>query len=419
MDLIFAETTPPGRGGVSVIRISGDGARDLADRLAGPLEQPRHAYFRAVRDAGEVLDRALVMWFPAGSSFTGEEVAELHLHGAPVVVRRVGDLLRAMGARPAEAGEFTKRAFTNGVLDLAEVEGLGDLLAAETEAQRRLAMRVAGGELGRRADEWRAILIRAGALVEVSVDFADEDVPSDIPDEVFVALSALRQELDQQISGYAAAEMIRTGFEVALIGAPNTGKSSLINRLSRREVAIVSDIAGTTRDVIEVRLDLAGLVVTMLDTAGLRETADQIEALGIDRAKQRARQADLRVHLSQDGMPDAELFEEGDIVLLNKADQRPKGEGVSAVTGAGVDALLDQLRDRLQDRVAAAGLISHQRQLSALVDARDHLEGIENLPVELVAESIRGCATSLDRLLGRIGAEDYLDVIFSSFCIGK
>lgn len=421
MDVIFAEATPPGRGGVSIIRLSGAGARAAAEKLAGPLADPRHSYMRALRDGDDLLDHALVIWFAAGSSFTGEEVAELHLHGAPVIVRRVMLLLGGMGLRAAEAGEFTRRAFMNGRMDLAEVEGLGDLLEAETEAQRRLALRLAGGELGRQAERWREMLIRAGALVESSVDFADEDVPEDVPAEVFELIDDLKAQLDQQISGYAAAESVRKGFEVAVIGPPNAGKSSLINRIGRREVALVSDVAGTTRDIIELRIDLRGLPVTFLDTAGLRESSDKIEMMGVDRARQRAAAADIRLHLSEDGSRDESLWQNGDLIVRTKVDLNAEGEGiaVSNLDGAGLDGLLWQLHSQLSQDIVGAGLVSHERQLLALMDARNSLEVSTGLPAELLAESIRSAASSLDRLLGRIGSEEYLDVIFSSFCIGK
>ena len=421
MDLIFAEATPPGRGGVSIVRISGQGAQKAAESLAGPLPQARRAYLRDIRDQDGILDQALVMWFEAGASFTGEEVAEIHLHGAPVIVRRLGQVLTGHGLRQAEAGEFTRRAFLNGRMDLSEVEGLGDLLAAETESQRRMALRTSSGELARKADGWRSLLIRAGALVESSVDFADEDVPEDIPAEVFDLLARFRQDLDEQIAGYAAAERIRNGFEVAIIGPPNAGKSSLLNRIARREVALVSDIAGTTRDIIELRLDLRGLAVTLLDTAGLREAEDQVESLGIDRARMRAAAADLRLHLAPDGAIDESLWQNGDLRVVSKADLGDglKGMAVSSLTGQGLDLLLDRIFTILSDRTAGAALVSHQRQLNALLDARQALDQVEALSPELVAEAIRHSALSLDRLLGRIGAEDYLDVIFTSFCIGK
>ena len=421
MDLIFAEATPSGRGGVSVVRLSGDGARSEAERLAGPLPKPRHAYLRDIADGEGVLDRALVMWFESGRSFTGEEVVEIHLHGAPVIVRRLGQVLTLHGLRLAEAGEFTKRAFLNGKMDLSKVEGLGDLLAAETESQRLAALRMSHGELARKADGWRSLLIRAGALVESSVDFADEEVPEEVPDEVFDLLEAFKAELDMQIGGYAAAERIRNGFEVAVIGPPNAGKSSLINRIARREVALVSDIAGTTRDIIELRLDLRGLAVTLLDTAGLRDAQDELESRGIDRARQRAEAADLRLHLSPEGQADSRLWQDGDLLVVSKADLHGACEGlsVSSVTGAGIDQVLDRLFDSLSRKAAGAALVSHERQLNALMTARSAIEDVHGLDAELLAEAIRQASSSLDHLLGRIGAEDYLDVIFTSFCIGK
>ena len=421
MDLIFAEATPPGRGGVSVIRISGDGARLLAEDLAGPLPKPRHAYLREVANGSDILDHALIIRFDAGHSFTGEEVVEIHLHGAPVIVRRLGQVLLDQGLRLAEAGEFTRRAFLNGKMDLSQIEGLGDLLAAETESQRLLALRMSNGALAQKADAWRSMLVRAGALIESSVDFADEDVPEDIPSEVFELLEHLKSELDEQICGYDAAERIRNGFEVAIIGPPNAGKSSLLNRIARREAALVSDVAGTTRDIVEVRLDLRGLAVTLLDTAGLRETSDVVEALGVTRARERAASADMRLHLSETGLVDEDFWQPDDLVIISKADLGVKGNGlaVSSMSGEGLDDLLTRIFDVLSDRSAGAALVSHERQLRSLLDASRSLDRIAKLPPEVLAETVRAASTSLDRLLGRIDAEDYLDVIFTSFCIGK
>ncbi|TNC06587.1 tRNA uridine-5-carboxymethylaminomethyl(34) synthesis GTPase MnmE [Paracoccus marcusii] len=421
MDLIFAEATPLGRGGVSVIRLSGTNARLTAERLVGQMPDARHAYFRTLRHDDEPIDQVLAMWFPEGQSFTGDEVAELHLHGAPVISRRVGSALLSMGARPAEAGEFTRRAFLNGRMDLAEIEGLGDLLAAETEAQRKLALRTASGELAQKALDWRQLLIEAGALVEVSVDFADEDVPDEVPNRVFEAIAELREALQRELAGFSSAERIRMGFEVAIIGPPNAGKSSLLNRLAQRDVAIVSDREGTTRDVIELKFDLNGLPVTFLDTAGLRESEDAVERIGIDRALNRAKSADLRIHLSRDGDIVQELWHPDDVIAVSHADIHESDADLtlSAVTGHGIDKMLGMIGEILRDRVSSAGLISHERQRLEIITALEAVEGVGGVPAELIAEKLRLSAASLDRLLGRIGADDYLDVIFSSFCIGK
>lgn len=422
MDLIFAEASPSGRGGVSVIRLSGPGARNAAESLAGALPLARHAYLRTLRDGGEIIDQALVLWFQEGASFTGEETAEIQCHGASVVVRRIAHALMARSARPAEAGEFTRRAFLNGRMDLAEVEGLGDLLAAETDLQRRQAMRVLSGEVRERVDRWRRALIRMGALIEASIDFADEEVPDDVPEEVFELAQALAREISRELDGFQAAERVRNGFEVAIVGRPNAGKSSLINRLARREVAIVSEVPGTTRDVLELRLDLQGLAVTVLDTAGLRETGDQVERLGVSRAAERAAAADLRIHLSPENQAVSDLWTPGDLLVQSKADVVDlRGElAVSSATGEGIERLLGSLYERLQDRIAGAGMVTHERQFHELSWAKQEIERlVPGQGAEITAEHVRGAAASLDRVVGRIAADDYLDVVFSSFCIGK
>lgn len=416
MQTIYAETTPPGRGGVSVLRISGPEAVAVASDLAGPMPPARQASLRILRDKGEVLDHALLLYFNQGASFTGEEVVELHLHGAPVVAARVMKALADRGLRLAEAGEFTRRAFINGRMGLVDIEGLGDLLAAETEAQRQLAMRVADGDLTRQVSKWRDQLIEAGALIMASIDFADEEVPDEVPPQVRTIIDGLAEDFGKALRGYPAAERIRSGFTVAVIGPPNAGKSSLLNYLSGRDVAIVSPVAGTTRDVIEVHGQVAGMAVTFLDTAGLRDTEDEIEAMGVALARKRAEKADIRVHIDPDGAVDQHLWQDGDLAYRSKADD---GGGISAHTGAGIEEMMAALAEALRTRVSGAGLIAHQRQADCIRTALDAISDISQLDSEFLAEALRDATNALDRLVGKIGAEDYLDVVFSRFCIGK
>ncbi len=416
MSTIYAEATPAGRGGVSVVRLSGPDARRIAEAIAGPLPVARRAELRSLRD-GDLIDRALVIRFDEGASFTGETVVEFQLHGAPVVVRRLEAALRNRGARLAEAGEFTRRGLLGGALALSEVEALSDLLAAESERQRQQAMRVVSGELARWTETLRERLVRAGALIEVSLDFADEDVPDEVPGEVFELLALVRRDISAALAGLPAAERLRAGFEVAIVGPPNAGKSSLLNRIAQRDMALVSDVAGTTRDVLELHTELGGLAVTFLDTAGLREAEDYVEGLGVDRARDRARRADLRLHLSEDGQAVVELYQPGDLVVRSKADQG--GGGISALTGVGVAEMLEDIRARLDEQVAGAGLVTRQRQADALEDAAVVLDVTKEQPAEILAESIRRASHRLSEVVGKIAPDDYLDEIFSRFCIGK
>jgi tRNA modification GTPase len=377
---------------------------------------------------GEVLDEALVLLFAAGASFTGEASAELQLHGSTAVVARV---LRALadidGLRMAEAGEFTRRALENGRLDLTQVEGLADLIDAETEAQRRQAMRVLSGALGQRVEAWRGDIVRAAALIEATIDFADEEVPIDVTPEVSALISGLLQALRLELVGATAAERVRDGFEVAIVGVPNAGKSTLLNALAGREAAITSEIAGTTRDVIEVKMDIAGLSVTLLDTAGLRDSSDVVEQIGVERAIERARAADLRVFLLSEPAEALMLAPElEDIVVLGKADARSgDARAVSGKTGAGIDWLISEISGRLEGRAASAGLLIRERQRIALQRAVTGLEQAQtrlgraiSLP-ELIAADLRDSMRALEMMVGRIDVENLLDEIFSSFCIGK
>ncbi len=424
MDTIFALASAPGKAGVAVIRISGPQAVDAGTRLARSLPPPRGSALRMLRDGAGVLDQALVLHFAEKASFTGEAVVELHLHGSVAVTRAV---LRALGQIPglrmADPGEFTRRALENGRLDLAQVEGLADLIDAETESQRKQALRVLSGEIGVLTDRWRRDLIRAAALIEATIDFAEEDVPVDVTPEVTALLSGVLADLHRQIAGASAAERVRSGFEVAIVGAPNVGKSTLLNALAGREAAITSEIAGTTRDVIEVRMDIGGLAVTLLDTAGLRDTDDPVERIGVARARDRAAQADLRVFLIEgDSLPDLTPLPD-DIVLRAKGDLRPDKTGtISGISGEGVDLLLASLRERLLQRSANAGVATRERHLQALTRASQALQDVmaqlRSNP-DLAADDIRSATRALDQLVGRVDVEDLLDHIFASFCIGK
>jgi tRNA modification GTPase len=431
-DTIFAQASARGRAGVAVIRVSGPEAFAALEALAGRMPEARVAALRRLHDpaTGEALDDALVVRFPGPASFTGEDTAELQVHGSAAVCRAVLAALGALpGLRMAEPGEFTRRALMNGRLDLAQVEGLADLVAAETLAQQRLALRVMQGGLSRLAAGWRAALVRALALVEATIDFADEDLPDDLAAAVGPILAVTARAMEAEVRGSDAAERVREGFEVALVGAPNVGKSTLLNALAGREAALTSEVAGTTRDVIEVHMDLGGLAVTLLDMAGLRSGGDRVEALGIDRARQRAARADLRVFLIEaaelDGLGVA--VEPGDLVVGAKADLRPAAAGlaVSGTTGSGIDRLLAAVGDALQHRASAASLVSRERQrraieqaAAALGEARRHLEPPAPA-VELAAEEIRSALRALDFLVGKVDVEAVLDLIFESFCLGK
>ena len=428
MDTIYALASARGRSGLAVVWVSGPLALAAGSALCGALPAMRMSGLRRLTWGGELLDEALVLCFAEGASFTGESVVELHTHGGLAVVSAV---LRALadqpGLRLAEPGEFTRRALENGVLDLAQVEGLADLIDAETEAQRRQAIRVLSGSVGQRVEGWRRDLIRAGALLEATIDFADEDVPIDVAPEVLALIDGLMADLGKQASGVTAAERIRDGFEVAIVGAPNTGKSTLLNQLAGREAAITSDIAGTTRDVIEVRMEIAGLAVTFLDTAGLRETTDRLEQAGIDRALARASGADLRVFLT-DGDPVAGLvLTIDDLVVQGKSDTTSAitGLSVSGLTGAGVPELMARIGEILHARVGSAGALVRERHrvaviaaIAALAEARAEVITHDSR-VELAADHLRAAARALDTLIGRVDVDDLLGEIFASFCIGK
>lgn len=429
MDTIYALATAPGKAGLAVMRLSGPRARAAAERLVGTLPEHGRSLRQVVTEQGMVLDQALVLTFATKRSFTGEAVVELHLHGSQAVVAAVSAALgRDPELRLAEAGEFTRRAFENGRLDLSQVEGLADLIDAETEGQRRQAQRILSGALAKRTEGWRQKLLRASALIEATIDFAEEDVPVDVWPEVWGLVSSVAAELHQDSGGARLAERVRDGFEVAIVGAPNVGKSTLLNYLAGRDAAITSDIAGTTRDVIEVRMDLDGLAVTFLDTAGLRTSLDPIETIGISRAVQRAEAADLRVHLVGPGETPWLKVHSGDLVVAAKSDVFDPGDaayGVSGLTGRGTEQLTQSISAILQERVAGIGVAVRERHRVAMAQAVVQLEAGLALRdtamdhAELIADELRQAIRALDGLVGRVDVEDILGEIFASFCIGK
>lgn len=439
---IFALATAPGRSGVAVVRVSGPGAgAALAALTTRPLPPPRMAVLARLRDPadGAVLDDALVLWFPAPRSFTGEDVVELHLHGGRAVVAAVTQALAALpGLRVAEPGEFTRRGFENGKFDLTAAEAVADLIDAETAAQRRQALRQMEGELGRLYDRWRERLTRALAHLEADIDFPDEDLPGGVSDAVRPVLTGLADEITAHLDDGGRGERLREGLHIAIIGAPNAGKSSLLNALARRDAAIVSAHAGTTRDVVEVHLDLGGYPVILADTAGLRDTADEVEAEGVRRARRRAEQADVKVAVFDGTLwPDLDadtraLLDADTLVVLNKADVAalPADAVVdghpalplSARSGDGIAALESRLTALSADRLAATGApaLTRARHRGALEECVAALQRALSAPLpELAAEDVRLASRALGRITGRVDVEDLLDVIFRDFCIGK
>ena len=446
-DTVFALATAPGRAAVAVIRLSGPGCAAALKAIAGEGLKPRQAALRPLKAAdGAVLDQALVLWFPGPASYTGEDTAELHLHGGRAVVEAVSERLAQVGLRPAEPGEFTRRAFQNGKLDLAQAEAVADLVDAESEAQRRQALDQLGGALGRRYEAWRVELIECLALLEAEIDFPDEDLPDALAQRVGPRSRALIGQLDQALAEAARGERVRDGYRIAVIGAPNAGKSSLFNRLVRREAAIVTPIPGTTRDVIEATFDVAGFRCLIADTAGVRVSDDLVEAEGVRRAQAWAEGAALRLWVVDGSAGDrawseaAELARWGDLLVLNKADLGAGADGaaakaragplgveilpVSVATGAGFDALVTRLEQRVVADLSGADFpsVTRERHRLRLSQARQHLaRALDALAMgpELAAEDFRLAARALGRVSGRIDAEDVLDVVFASFCIGK
>jgi tRNA modification GTPase len=427
-DTIFALSSAPGRAGVAVVRVSGMRAGDAVWALAGAPPAPRRAALRTLRGAdGTVLDQALVLWFAGPESFTGEDVAEFHVHGGRAIVERVlAELAALPGSRPAEPGEFTRRAVEAGKLDLTQAEALIDLIDAQTEGQRRQAVRQYGGALAALIDDWRDRLIGVLAWAEAGIDFSDEELPRDVFAQVREKTLRIKDEIDAHLKDARRGEIVRDGLFLTVIGPPNAGKSSLINALARRDVAIVAETAGTTRDIIEVRLDIGGYAVIVADTAGLRETADAVESEGVRRALARAEQSDL-VLLLLDGTSDAPPPREADLVVWNKADlpgfRARNGLSLSLKSGDGLDKLLNTLEEIVAKRLATADeapLLTRVRHRHALEQAASALNRAVPAPEpELFAEDLRLAVRAIGWITGRVDVEDLLDVVFRDFCIGK
>lgn len=442
---IYAASTAPGRAAVAVVRISGPAAASAASALAGALPPPRQAALRTFRTAeGEPIDRGLLLWFEGPASYTGEDLAEFHVHGGQAVVAGLLEALAGLGLRLAEPGEFTRRAFEHGKLDLAQAEGVADLIEAETRAQRRQALDQLDGRMSQTQARWREDLIEAQAIFEAAVDFPDEEIPADVLRRAEAPLRRLVAEVAAALDDVRRGERIREGWRVALVGAPNAGKSTLLNALAGREAAIVTATPGTTRDIIEVPLQLAGYKALVADTAGLRRTRDEIEAEGVRRARSWAGGAALRLFLVDGAadsadFTDADLLAPGDLMVISKADLPPgRAAGAAAAEAArrdlqvvrlsahhrpDVEALIDRLAERAVADLAGGEppAATRQRHRELLAEALERLESalVNEASPELAAEDVRLAGRALDRITGRIHPEDVLDRVFAAFCIGK
>ena len=430
-DIIFALASAKGRAGVSVIRVSGKNSIFSIEKLLKNTLPVDNKCLRKIYDADDnIIDEVLILTFKEKASFTGDETVEIHCHGSTAVVTYILQTLSNIkNFRIADPGEFTRRALENGNLDLTQVEGLADLIESETEAQRRLAIRSMDGALSSKVQEWRKDLIRAVSLIEATIDFADEDIPTDVTPEVLGLINKTQSDIKSEIKGSFAAERIREGFEIAIVGPPNIGKSTLLNALAGRDAAITSDMAGTTRDVIEVKMDISGFAVTLLDTAGIRETTDKIEKIGVDRAKLRAKNADLRLFITHSGESNNLKLnpEENDIVVIGKSDllNKPDILAISGKSGEGLDSLLEEISDRLSRLSIGAQTATRERHRISMIKAQRFLDSgklliEDNLELsELASSEFHQGIQTLSSLIGSVGVEDLLDEIFSSFCLGK
>ena len=430
-DTIFALSSGHGKSGVAVIRISGDNLSDFAERIIGKFGiQPRHAYFVNLSDdAGEIIDQCIITYFAAPQSFTGTDVIEIASHGAPAVINKIFEFLSAHNMRMATPGEFTRRAFYNNKMDLTDVDGLAALLDAETDIQRKSALAGMMGRDGKIYDTWRSQMIEIAAYSAAILDYDADDLPQNIGQTVHKKIKKLYTEIENALSRYAAARAIRGGFNIALVGETNVGKSSLFNKIVGSNRAIVSDIPGTTRDVVSATLDIDGYLVNVSDTAGLREnTDDKIEQIGIERTKNEIENADLVLRVYA-GKPGTDKIADNEIVVINKSDllkSKPNKNAiyVSAKTGDGLDELLGVIRTQLHkltDGMESA-LVINARTKCLLETARDELKSaieIRGENFDLISEHVRAAADAIGKILGQITAADVMDATFSQLCLGK
>lgn len=432
---IFALASGAGRAGVALIRVSGPAARTCVNALTHkPIPPPRRVVLRSIRrQDGELIDRGLVLWFAAPASLTGEDVAEFQVHGGPAIIEALlRELSSVPGVRLAQPGEFTRRAVENGKLDLTQAEAIADLVSAETDAQRRQALRQYDGALSTLYDAWRVELSKALAWAEAAIDFSDEELPDEVMADARRTAESIRDAMARHLDDARRGELVREGLYVAVVGPPNAGKSSLVNALAGRDVAIVSETAGTTRDVIEVRLNLSGYAVVLADTAGLRAANDHVEAEGVRRALARAESADLVVLLRDGTRPNLAVELPKNIVntpieVWNKADlpwlAPQSGLQLSLATGEGLDGVIDAIENAARQRLEVPGeapALTRVRHREAVRDAAEALERAVSAPaMELFAEDLRLAVRSMGRITGRVDVEDLLDVIFRDFCIGK
>jgi tRNA modification GTPase len=431
MDTIFALATPEGKSGVAIIRVSGKNAFQLFEKFSCPPVNPNEMGLRTLIVNKKLLDEALILCFGEGRSFTGEKVVEIHHHGSLAIIQRCLSVLGGISDfRMANPGEFTKRAFEHGRLDLSQVEGLSALIDAETTAQLDQAQRVFKGALGKVVGGWRKDLISSKALIESAIDFSDEDIPKDLLKPIRTKISVIKSDLRKEIDGTIISERISSGFEVAIIGAPNVGKSTLFNALLKRKAAITSNIAGTTRDVIEARLDIGGIPLTILDTAGIRNAKGSIEKTGVKLALARAKNADLRIFVSDNNIFDSFGLKvrDGDLKINNKSDLKKDKDvdiSISAKFGDGIDELLEIMVKIFKEKVGKASIAINERHRNSMVRALNALDAAERelnsgmKNIELCAEEINIAIRAMDSLVGSIDVEEVLGEIYSKFCIGK